>query len=140
VALTGAVLVGVLLLLAQTTPGHAALRATGLSRQRVPFTELYFFDPGGLDATLPASHHLELRFVLHSDAGSSRAYTWTATEKRGDALVALGSGHLLVPSGASILVTRNVDVACRRGRTELNVSLAATPIHIDRWLDCPPRR
>lgn len=134
-------LVVVAVLFAQTGPGQAALRATGLARPTQPFSELYFLHPAELPLASPVVHPLQIEFVIHRDSGAAAYYRWRIDQTIGKDARSLARGSVVVPANESVLITATVQVTCARiRRTRLGIALLGTSIHIDEWVKCQPRR
>ena len=124
----GAVLVG----LAQTPPGRSLLRLTGLSRPPTSYSTLYFTDPGGLPARVPAGHvRLGVSFAVHNATQSSNTYRWTLQLVQGRNARSAAEGTATIPQGGTMTVSRQVAGLCRTGTLEVVVRLAtpAESIH-----------
>jgi hypothetical protein len=132
-----------LILVAQTKPGEAALRATGLAPNARSFSELYFLNSAALQPRIivHASDALEVQFVVHRVGVTPASFHWQINQSIGRDASSLDTGKIVVPAGESVLVSTTVRLSCvRRRRVRLGVDLVGTSLHIDQWLVCRPRR
>jgi hypothetical protein len=121
-------LVGVaaLVTVAQTSPGHSLLRLTGLVQSPAAYSALYFTDPGGLPARLPAGHvTLNLSFAVHNASASANSYRWTVQLVRGTKAHLAASGTTAIPADGTKAENPVVSTVCPSGVLEVVVRLAA---------------
>lgn len=115
-----------LVALAQTPPGHSLMRLTGLATAPAQYTSLYFTDPGGLPASVPAGHvGLKVSFAVHNAAQSAGSYQWTITLQHGSKTDPAATGTVSVPAGGTATESTPVSTLCRSGTLEVTVRLAA---------------
>jgi hypothetical protein len=116
----------VVVVLAQTPPGHTLMRLTGLTKAPAAYTALYFPDPGGLPSTVPSGHvQLNVSFAIHNATQSADSYKWTVQFLHGSKTAATDTGTTSVPSGGTKAETRSVNTLCQSGTLEVTVRLAA---------------
>src|SRR5579875_3071710 len=65
--------------LAQTPPGHAALRDLGLSAAPAGYTALSFAHPGSLPTTLSPAVTATVPFRIRNATSAARGYRWSIT-------------------------------------------------------------
>lgn len=128
-------LLGVLALLvglAQTPPGYAVLRDTGLAGSAPAYTPLYFTDPGGLPAAVPSGHvALTVPFSVHNASSSSSSYEWTIQVVHGNQQTQAASGTLTVPPGSTRPQSSQIEAFCPSGDLQVVVRLVAPAESID---------
>jgi hypothetical protein len=124
--------------LAQTPPGHALLRDTGLYETPVPYTELTFSTPGDLpSAVAKPNASVSVAFDIHNVTGDSHDYHWSiALVHSGKSEVAT-SGVVQTPDQGTSTVTKSVATACTSGRVQVVVQLTSPAESIDFWVNCP---
>lgn len=128
-------LLGVLALLAglaQTPPGYAVLRDTGLVGSPPSYTALSFTDPGALPSTVPSGHvALTVPFSVHNASSSSNSYQWTVQVVQGSQRAQAASGTLTVPPGGTRPQSPQIEALCPSGDLQVVVRLAAPAESID---------
>jgi hypothetical protein len=116
----------VLVMLAQTPPGHSLLRLTGLVQSPAAYSALYFTDPGGLPATLPSGHvALNVSFAVHNASQSANSYRWTVQVAHGKKTHPAAGGTVTIPAGGTKAENRPVIAFCPSGVLDVVVRLAA---------------
>lgn len=125
---------GVLLIvaLAQTPPGHAVMRWTGLEARPAPYSELYFTDSKALPVQLPAGHFsLPVSFAVHNATPDALTYRWTVQRVTGTRAVRTSSGQFALGPGATAVTRRVVTGNCQPGALQVVVRLASPAESID---------
>jgi hypothetical protein len=124
---------------AQTSPGHAALRGMGLYEPPASYTELTFAAPGDLPSALSAAGSaINVAFDIHNVSGAARTYQWSiALAKNGQDGRQKASGTVTAPAQGRVTVTRSVAATCTGGRLQVLVRLASPAESVDFWVTCP---
>lgn len=123
--------------LAQTPPGHAALRGLGLSAAPAGYTALSFARAGALPTTLPTpAATATAPFQIRNATSAAHRYRWSITLRQGTASRRLATGTTEVAAGRTVTVSKPVTFSCPSGRVRLTVSLAAPPESIGLWASC----
>lgn len=129
--------IAVLVALAQTPPGRSLMRLTGLAKSPAPYSALYFTDPRGLPASVPAGHvGLNVSFAVHNATGSGNTYRWTVRVVEAAKTRSAASGTLTVAAGGTQRENTQVSVLCPSGTLDVVVQLAAPAESIDSKAAC----
>lgn len=124
--------------LAQTQPGHALLRNTGLYETPAAYAELTFSAPGNLpSAVAKPNADITVAFGIHNVSGDSRDYHWSIMLVHSGKSQVRASGTVLTPAQGRTAVTRSVPAACSSGRVQVVVRLASPAESISFWVTCP---
>lgn len=124
--------------LAQTQPGHAALRDTGLYETPATYTELTFSTPGDLpSAVTEPNTKVTVAFGIHNVSGDSRDYHWSIMLDHSGKGQVSASGTALTPPQGRTTVTRSVATGCTGSRVQVVVQLASPAESIGFWVNCP---
>jgi hypothetical protein len=124
--------------LAQTQPGHALLRDTGLYETPVPYTELTFSTPGDLPtAVAQPNASVNVAFGIHNVTGGPRNYQWSILLVHSGKSEVKASGVVQTPDQGRSTVTKSVVTACTSGKVEVVVQLTSPAESIDFWVNCP---
>lgn len=125
--------------LAQTQPGHAALRAAGLYEEPATYAELAFSTPSALPSMLTKSGaSVKVSFGIHNVSADARSYKWSIVLVRAGVSQVKVSGAALTPPQGRTTITRSVVAACADGRVRVVVRLASPAESISFWMTCPP--
>jgi hypothetical protein len=125
--------------LAQTQPGHAALRAVGLYEEPATYAELAFTAPSALPSTLAKpGARVKVSFGVHNVSADPRSYQWSIVLVHAGVSRLKASGVKLTPPEGRITITRSVTAACTGGRVQVVVRLASPAESIGFWMTCPP--
>ena len=124
--------------LAQTQPGHALLRDTGLYETPAVYTELTFNEPGALPSALKKpSGTVKVSFGIHNVSYTARSYHWSIQLVHAGKSRVEASGAVETPAQDRTGVTRSVAAACVGGRLQVVVRLASPAESISFWVTCP---
>jgi hypothetical protein len=124
--------------LAQSQPGHALLRDTGLYETPATYTELTFSAPADLpSAVARPSANITVAFGIHNVSGDSHDYHWSITLVHSGKSQVKASGTALTAAQGRTAVTKSVAAACTSGRVEVVVQLADPAESISFWVTCP---
>jgi hypothetical protein len=138
------VLVAVIVLaagMAQTSAGHAMLRATGLFEEPTRYTSLAFLHSQPLPTQLAAKRaNVNVSFVIHNANGTPRDYQWSVLLVQGQRTRSTAIGTIHIAPGRGAAITRSVAINCARGKVRIVVSLALPAESIDAWTACRSRR
>jgi hypothetical protein len=125
--------------LAQTQPGHALLRDTGLYETPAVYTELTFNEPGALPSALERPNGtVKVSFGIHNVSYAARSYQWSIHLVHAGKNRVVASGAAQTPAQGRTGVTRSVAAACVGGRFQVVVRLASPAESISFWVTCPP--
>jgi hypothetical protein len=123
--------------LAQTSSGHAVLRALGLFQEPPAYTSLSFQHPRSPLGRLKSRRaDVALSFVIHNAGLTGRDYQWSVALGKNGLSRRLDAGRIGVAAGRGIVVTRNFPIFCSHGRVHIVVSLASPPESIGAWAAC----
>jgi hypothetical protein len=124
--------------MAQTRPGHALLRDTGLYETPAAYTELTFSAPGNLPSTAEKPNaDITVAFGIHNVSSDSRDYHWSIVLVHSGKSQVWASGTVLTPAQGRTAVTKAVQAACSSGRVQVVVRLASPAESISFWVTCP---
>lgn len=134
-----AVIAVVCLSLAQTSPGHRLLAATGLYEEPAIYTELAFTTPGALPNTLPTlTASVKVSFGIHNVSNDPRTYDWSIVLVHSGVSKVNASGTVVAAAQGRVAVTRSVVPACTGGQVQIVVRLASPAQSINFRMTCPP--
>jgi hypothetical protein len=129
----------VLVSLAQTSAGQAALRAAGVSGRPAAYAALSFPSPAQLPAQLySAEALLEVPFAVRNSDTTAHRFSWTMRAVHDGQTRQLAAGQTEVGPGASAVISRNVLASCVGGQLKVVVQLAAPRESIAYWVACWP--
>jgi hypothetical protein len=124
--------------LAQTSPGHVALKDVGLYEPPASYTELAFSDPGSLPHVLvKPSAKVTVSFSIHNVSDAAHSYQWSITLTRAGTSQVGASGVVQLPAQGRATVSRTVAAACAGGRMQVTAQLVSPAESVSFWLTCP---
>lgn len=129
--------------LAQTNPGHAILRKTGLFEEPASYTSLAFLHPQHLPPEQLKSKQVTVgvSFVIHNTGGVGHDYQWSVSLIQGERIRRAVAGSIRIAPGRGITITRAVRISCVSGKVKIVVNLARPAEFIDAWATCwAPRK
>jgi len=129
------VLAGVL----QTSPGHAMLRAAGLTQEQTGYTSLSFLHPQSLPEQItPAQRTTVTSFAIHNATGATRGYHWSVSLVYRGRTHRVHTGSVQLAPGRGAEITQSIAITCTQGRVRIVVSLESPAESIDTWMACRP--
>lgn len=124
--------------LAQTQPGHALLRDTGLYETPAIYTELTFSAPGDLpSAVAKPNASIPVAFGIHNVSADSSDYHWSIVLVRSGKSQVEASGNAQTPAQGRSEIAKSVPSGCTGDRVQVVVQLASPAESISFWVTCP---
>jgi hypothetical protein len=124
--------------IAQTSFGHEALRKAGLLGEPTSYTSLAFVDPrlSVIESLSATQVPVSVSFEIHNATTAPRYYQWSVLLVQSGRTHSMAAGGVHVASGRGAVITRSVNISCRRGRVRVIVKLASPAESIDAWMAC----
>lgn len=123
---------------AQTQPGHALLRDTGLYETPATYTELTFSAPGSLpSAVAKPNANIIVAFGIHNVSDASRSYHWSIVLVQASKSETKASGTAQTSAKGRSTISKSVATACTSDRVQVVVKLASPAESISFWVACP---